>query len=77
LPYLWAVPSEANSDCRHHFPKQRFKMTNRLDHDATSRQRGTFTVSFTDEAVAACRATPCATRAAALLASGYPGGADA
>jgi hypothetical protein len=43
---------------RHHIPKQRRRVTNWRDYDASLRQRGSLTVWFTDEAVAAWEAEP-------------------
>ena len=56
------VPFKAKSDNRHHIPKQRFKVTNWSDYDASLRQRGSLTVWLTDEAIAAWAAEPRTTR---------------
>jgi hypothetical protein len=56
------VPFKANADRRHHIPKQRFKVTNWRDYDASLRQRGSLTVWFTGEAIAAWTAEPRTTR---------------
>jgi len=56
------VPFKVNADRRHHIPKQRFKVTNWHDYDASLRQRGSLTVWFTDEAIAAWQAEPRTTR---------------
>jgi Transposase DDE domain len=56
------VPFKANAACRHHIPKQRHKVTNWRAYDASLRQRGSLTVWFTDEAIAAWRAAPRTTR---------------
>jgi hypothetical protein len=53
-----AVPFKANAACRHHIPRQRHRVTNWPAYDAALRQRGSLTVWFTDEAVAAWRAEP-------------------
>ena len=53
-----AVPFKANADRRHHIPKQRHRVTNWAEYDAALRQRGSLTVWFTDEAIAAWRAEP-------------------
>src|ERR671938_1383959 len=53
-----AVPFKANAARRHRIPKQRHRVTNWTDYDASLRQRGSLTVWFTDEAVAAWRAEP-------------------
>src|SRR3978361_682043 len=51
-----------NQDRRHHIPRQRHKVTNWPAYEAGLRQRGSLTVWFTDEAVAAWRAKPRTTR---------------
>jgi hypothetical protein len=56
------VPFKANAPRRHHIPKQRRKVTNWPAYDASLRQRGSLTVWFTDEAIAAWRAEPRTTR---------------
>jgi hypothetical protein len=56
------VPFKANAARRHRIPKQRHRVTNWADYDAALRQRGSLTVWFTDEAVAAWRAEPRTTR---------------
>jgi hypothetical protein len=57
-----AVPFKANADRRHHIPKQQDRVTNWSEYDAALRQRGSLTVWFTEEAVAAWRAEPRTTR---------------
>src|SRR4051812_41091029 len=57
-----AVPFEADAARRHRIPRQRHRVTNWADYDAALRQRGSLTVWFTDEAVAAWRAEPRTTR---------------
>jgi DDE family transposase len=52
------VPFKAHAACRHHIPKQRHRVTNWRAYDAALRQRGSLTVWFTDEAVAAWKAEP-------------------
>ena len=52
------LPFKLNQDRRHHIPKQKHKITNSAAHDASLRQRGSLTVWFTDEAIAAWRAEP-------------------
>ncbi len=52
------MPFKANADRRHHIPKQKHKVTNWREYDASLRQRGSLTVWFTDEAIAAWRAEP-------------------
>ncbi len=64
------LPFKLNQDCRHHIPRQRHKVTNSLGallrsrpaYDASLRQRGSLTVWFTDEAIAAWAAEPRTTR---------------
>jgi hypothetical protein len=56
------MPFKANAARRHHIPKQRHKLTNWAEYDASLRQRGSLTVWFSDEAVAAWRAEPRTTR---------------
>ncbi len=53
-----AVPFKANAACRHHIPRQRHRVTNWPAYDAALRGRGSLTVWFTDEAVAAWQAEP-------------------
>src|SRR6201998_4900927 len=49
---------KVNADRRHHIPKQQHRVTNWSEYDAALRQRGSLTVWFTDEAIAAWRAEP-------------------
>jgi transposase len=56
------VPFKLNQDRRHHIPKQKHKVTNWPTYDAALRQRGSLTVWFSDEAIAAWRAAPRTTR---------------
>jgi len=56
------LPFKLNQDRRHHIPRQRHKVTNSAAYDAALRQRGSLTVWFTEEAVAAWRAEPRTTR---------------
>jgi len=56
------VPFKANAAGRHHIPRQRQRVTNWSDYDAALRQRGSLTVWFTDEAIAAWPAEPRITR---------------
>ena len=53
-----ALPFKLNHDRRHHISKQKYKVTNSAAYDAALRQRGSLTVWFTDEAIAAWRAAP-------------------
>ena len=57
-----AVPFKLNQDRRHHIPRQRHKVTNWPAYEASLRQRGSLTIWFTDEAVAAWQAEPRTTR---------------
>src|SRR3954467_8447193 len=52
------VPFKLNRDRRHHIPRQRHKVANWREYDASLRQRGSLTVWFTDEAIAAWAAEP-------------------
>jgi hypothetical protein len=56
------VPFKAHAAGRHHIPKQRYRVTNWRAYDASLRQRGSLTVWFTKEAIAAWRAEPRTTR---------------
>ena len=56
------MPFKANAAHRHHIPKQRYRVTNWAEYDASLRQRGSLTVWFTEEAIAAWRAEPRTTR---------------
>ena len=49
------LPFKLNQDCRHHFPRQKHRGTSSAAHDAALRQRGSLTVWFTNEAIAAWR----------------------
>jgi len=42
----------------HHIPRQRHKVTNWGEYDASLRQRGSLTVRFTEEAIATWKAEP-------------------
>src|SRR4051812_33900099 len=59
---MLAVPFRANAARRHRIPRQRHRVTSWAEYDAALRQRGSLTVWFTDEAVAAWRAEPRTTR---------------
>src|SRR4051794_1972289 len=52
------MPFKANRDRRHHIPKQRHRVINWAAYDAGLRARGSLTVWFTPEAIAAWRAEP-------------------
>src|SRR4051812_21639003 len=56
------VPFKLNQDRPPHIPGQRHKVANWREYDASLRQRGSLTVWFTDEAVAAWAAEPRTTR---------------
>src|SRR3954453_6133484 len=50
------MPFKANTDRRHHIPKQRQKVANWAEYDAGLRARGSLTVWFTAEAIEGGRA---------------------
>ena len=52
------MPFKANAARRHRIPKQRRRITNWAEYDAALRQRGSLTVWFTEEAIAAWHAEP-------------------
>src|SRR5215211_1763598 len=52
------LPFQLNQHRRHHFPRQQHKVTNWPAYDASLRQRGSLTVLFSDEAIAAWKAEP-------------------
>ncbi|MBO1909300.1 IS5 family transposase [Microvirga sp. 3-52] len=56
------MPFKSNAARRHRIPKQRHRVTNWAECDAALRQRGSLTVWFTEEAIAAWRAEPRTTR---------------
>src|SRR6478735_7855290 len=56
------MPFKAHASRRHPIPKQRYRVTNWRAYDASLRQRGSLTVWFTKEAIAAWRAEPRTTR---------------
>jgi hypothetical protein len=56
------VPFKAKAACRRHIPKQRHRVTNWAAYDAGLRARGSLTVWFTPEAIAAWAAAPRTTR---------------
>jgi hypothetical protein len=53
-----AMPFKTNADRRHHIPKQRHRVINWAEYDAGLRARGSLTVWFTPEAIAAWKAEP-------------------
>jgi hypothetical protein len=52
------VPFKHHAKHRHHIAKPRYRVTNGPEYDAALRRRGSLTVWFTDEAIAAWRAEP-------------------
>ena len=56
------MPFKANAARRHDLPKQRHEVTNWREYDASLRQRGSLTVWFSEEAVAAWKAALRTTR---------------
>jgi hypothetical protein len=52
------MPFKSNAARRHRIPKQRYRVTNWAEYDAALHQRGSPTVWFSDEAIAAWRAEP-------------------
>jgi hypothetical protein len=73
------MPFKANAARRHRIPKQQYRVTNRAEYDASLRQRGSLTVWFSDEAIAAWRAeAPHDPQwSAPLFGFGDPDGVDA
>src|SRR5215218_6181870 len=61
---MLTLPFKLNQDRRHHIPRQRRKITNWPAYEASLRQRGSLSVWFTDEAIAAWAAEPRTTRGA-------------
>jgi len=57
-----ALPFKLNQDRRRHIPRQTHRVTNWPAYDVSLRQRGSLTVWFTDEAIAAWAAEPRTTR---------------
>ena len=51
-----ALPFKLNQDRRHHIPEQKRRVTNWREYDESLRRRGSLTVWFSDEAVAAWEA---------------------
>jgi hypothetical protein len=52
------VPFKHHAEQRHHIPKPRYRVTNWREYDAALGRRGSLTVWFTEEAIAAWRAEP-------------------
>jgi len=53
-----ALPFKLNQDRRHHIPKQKRKVINWREYDASLRQRGSLTVWFSVPVVAAPPSEP-------------------
>src|SRR3954452_15337516 len=53
-----ALLFKLNQDRRHHIPKQKRKVMNWREYDASLRQRGSLTVWFSEEAIEGWRAAP-------------------
>src|SRR5689334_7926915 len=66
------MPHKYNADRRHHIPRARYKVTNWPAYEAGLRQRGSLTIWFSEEAVAAWQAAPRTTPGGQL----GPGGRD-
>jgi hypothetical protein len=56
------MPLKANAARRHHIPKQKRKAMNWPAYDTSLRQRGSLTIWFSGQAIAAWRAEPRMTR---------------
>ena len=56
------MPFKLNQDRRHHIPRQQRKVTNWSAYEAGLRQRGSLTVWFSEDAIAAWAAQPRTTR---------------
>jgi hypothetical protein len=52
------MPHKYNADRRHRIPRTRYKVTNWRDYEAGLRKRGSLTIWFSEEAVAAWQAAP-------------------
>ena len=52
------MPHKDNADCRHHIPRPKRRVTNWSEYNEALRQRGSLTVWFTDDAIAAWKAAP-------------------
>jgi len=55
---MLSLPFKLNQAGRHHIPRQKHNVTNWPAYDASLRQRGSLTVWFSDEAIAAWKAEP-------------------
>ena len=58
IPQVSILPFKLNHDRRHHIPKQKRKVMNWREYDASLRQRGSLTVWFSDAAIEGWRAAP-------------------
>ena len=52
------MPHKYNADRRHHIPRPKRRVTNWAEYNEALRQRGSLTVWFTDDAIAAWKAAP-------------------
>jgi hypothetical protein len=52
------MPHKANAARRHHIPQPKRRVTNWTEYNEALRQRGSLTVWFTDDAIAAWKAAP-------------------
>src|ERR687897_3879495 len=52
------MPHKYNADRRHHIPRPKRRVTNWSAYNEALRQRGSLTVWFTDDAIAAWKAAP-------------------
>jgi transposase len=52
------MPHKVNAACRHPIPRQKRRVTNWAEHDASLRQRGSLTIWFSEEAIKSWRAAP-------------------
>ena len=52
------MPHKYNADRRHHIPRPKRRVTNWSEYNEALRQRGSLTVWFTDDAIAAWKAAP-------------------
>ena len=55
------MPFKFHRNCRHHIPRQKFRVTNWREYEAALRNRGSLTIWFTSAAIAGWRAQPRAT----------------
>ena len=66
------MPFKLNQDRRHHIPRQRHKVANWPDYEAGLRQRGSLTVWFTEDAIAAGRLSRARPEAGSLVIRRWP-----